>query len=404
MKKFYLFFINTEQVHRFFNNKNTPIIVYLILLMSLTFSVRASNNLILTTIPLISKYYLNFNSVLIGILSASAMGSTGIMSALINSRLDSKKRRKLFISSVFIYSVFEPLFYFSNPYNIWLLVIFSSFFFGSIMPNIISSAGTIKDKKTRERALTLYTLSLSASLVIGPIIESYILLYFNLYQLFLFFIPFDIIAVILSFKIRFPDENNRKTKRTLNIFKNNGFKLSVFNNISYDTPFALILTFGGIFARTEFNAPYSFVEILLAGFFGLSFLSRFYLSYRPVRRLYITTTFSILLTITGLIMVYLSRNLITYFIIICMLGIPHGLTFPTSLTALSRSFNENEISVANTYFYAIMMFLAVAVPSISGLMVYSIGLRYTFLLFSVPVIILFILILYEYRKVPGINE
>ncbi|WP_236688963.1 MFS transporter, partial [Acidiplasma cupricumulans] len=398
------FFINTEQVHRFFNNKNTPIIVYLILLMSLTFSVRASNNLILTTIPLISKYYLNFNSVLIGILSASAMGSTGIMSALINSRLDSKKRRKLFISSVFIYSVFEPLFYFSNPYNIWLLVIFSGFFFGSIMPNIISSAGTIKDKKTRERALTLYTLSLSASLVIGPIIESYILLYFNLYQLFLFFIPFDIIAVILSFKIRFPDENNRKTKRTLNIFKNNGFKLSVFNNISYDTPFALILTFGGIFARTEFNAPYSFVEILLAGFFGLSFLSRFYLSYRPVRRLYITTTFSILLTITGLIMVYLSRNLITYFIIICMLGIPHGLTFPTSLTALSRSFNENEISVANTYFYAIMMFLAVAVPSISGLMVYSIGLRYTFLLFSVPVIILFILILYEYRKVPGINE
>ncbi|KJE50071.1 multidrug transporter [Acidiplasma sp. MBA-1] len=379
-------------------------IVYLILLMSLTFSVRASNNLILTTIPLISKYYLNFNSVLIGILSASAMGSTGIMSALINSRLDSKKRRKLFISSVFIYSVFEPLFYFSNPYNIWLLVIFSGFFFGSIMPNIISSAGTIKDKKTRERALTLYTLSLSASLVIGPIIESYILLYFNLYQLFLFFIPFDIIAVILSFKIRFPDENNRKTKRTLNIFKNNGFKLSVFNNISYDTPFALILTFGGIFARTEFNAPYSFVEILLAGFFGLSFLSRFYLSYRPVRRLYITTTFSILLTITGLIMVYLSRNLITYFIIICMLGIPHGLTFPTSLTALSRSFNENEISVANTYFYAIMMFLAVAVPSISGLMVYSIGLRYTFLLFSVPVIILFILILYEYRKVPGINE
>ncbi|KQB34237.1 multidrug transporter [Acidiplasma aeolicum] len=372
--------------------------------MSLTFSVRASNNLILTTIPLISKYYLNFNSVLIGILSASAMGSTGIMSALINSRLDSKKRRKLFISSVFIYSVFEPLFYFSNPYNIWLLVIFSGFFFGSIMPNIISSAGTIKDKKTRERALTLYTLSLSASLVIGPIIESYILLYFNLYQLFLFFIPFDIIAVILSFKIRFPDENNRKTKRTLNIFKNNGFKLSVFNNISYDTPFALILTFGGIFARTEFNAPYSFVEILLAGFFGLSFLSRFYLSYRPVRRLYITTTFSILLTITGLIMVYLSRNLITYFIIICMLGIPHGLTFPTSLTALSRSFNENEISVANTYFYAIMMFLAVAVPSISGLMVYSIGLRYTFLLFSVPVIILFILILYEYRKVPGIKE
>lgn len=372
--------------------------------MTMTFSVRANNNLILTTIPLISKYYLNFNSIEIGILAAVAVGSTGIMSAFVNSKLCSKKRRVLFISSIVIYSILEPLFYFSDKYNIWFFVIFSGFFFGSVMPNIISSAGTIKNKKTRERTLTLYTLSLSASLVIGPLIESYILLYFNLYQLFLFFIPFGIIAIILSFKIKFPDENNNKSKKRINVFRNDGFKLSVFNNISYDTPFALILTFGGIFARTEFNAPYSFIEILLAGFFGLSFLSRFYLSYKPAKKLYITTIISIIITIVGLIMIYFSNSLIIYFIIICFLGIPHGLTFPTSLTALSRSFNEDEISIANTYFYALMMFLAVLVPSVSGLMVYSIGLRYTFLLFSVPVIILFILILYEYGRIPEINN
>jgi MFS family permease len=103
-------------------------------------------------------------------------------------------------------------------------------------------------------------------------------------------------------------------------------------------------------------------------------------------------------------MIYLSSSLIIYFIIICFLGIPHGLTFPTSLTALSRSFKEDEISVANTYFYALMMFLAVVVPSVSGLMVYSVGLRYTFLLFVIPVIILFILILYEYKQIPEINN
>ena len=389
---------------RFFNNKNSGIIIYIILLMILTFSVRANNNVILTTIPLISKYYLNFNSIEIGLLAAVAVGSTGLMSALINSRLCPRKRRKLFISSIIIYSIFEPLFYFSNRYSIWILVLLSGFFFGSVMPNIISSAGTIKDKKTRERTLTLYTLSLSASLVIGPLIESYILLYFNLYQLFLFFIPFGILAVALSFKIRFPEENKNKTKKKINVFSNNGFKLSVFNNISYDIPFALILTFGGIFARTEFNAPYSFVELLLAGFFGLSFLSRFFLSYRPTKKLYKTTTVAISITIVGLIMIYFSSSLIIYFIIICFLGIPHGLTFPTSLTALSRSFKEDEISVANTYFYALMMFLAVVVPSVSGLMVYSIGLRYTFLLFAVPVIILFILILYEYKRIPEINN
>ncbi len=389
---------------KFFNNKNNGIIIYVILLMLLTFSVRANNNVILTTIPLISKYYLNFNSIEIGILAAVAVGSTAVMSALINSRLCPGKRRKLFISSIIIYSILEPLFYFSNTYSIWLFVILSGFFFGSVMPNIMSSAGTIRDKKIRERTLTLYTLSLSASLVVGPLIESYILEYFNLYQLFLFFIPFGVIAVVLSFKIRFPEENKNKTKKKINVFRNPGFKLSVFNNISYDVPFALILTFGGIFARTEFNAPYSFVELLLAGFFGLSFLSRFFLSYRPTKKLYKTTTVSIIITVAGLIMIYFSSSLIIYFIIICFLGIPHGLTFPTSLTALSRSFKEDEISVANTYFYALMMFLAVVVPSVSGLMVYSVGLRYTFLLFALPVIILFILILYEYKKMPEINN
>lgn len=395
-------FINHGKM-KFWNNRRDGIILYIILLMTFTFSVRASNNLILTTIPLISKYYLNFNEIEVGILAATAMGSTAIMSGFINSRFDMHKRRKLFISSVVIYSILEPVFYFSNVYSIWILVILSGFFFGSVMPNIMSSAGTIKDKKLRERALTLYTLSLSASLVIGPLIESYILLYFDLNQLFIFFIPFGIIAIILSFKIRFPEENN-KTQKKINVFKNNGFKLSVFNNISYDLPFALILTFGGIFARTEFNAQYSFVELLLSGFFGLSFLSRFFLSYRPAKKLYITTMASVSITIVGLIMVYFSDSLITYFIIISFLGIPHGLTFPTSLTALSRSFKEDEISVANTYFFALMMFLAVLVPSLSGVMVYSVGLRNTFLLFAIPVIILFIFILYQYKKMPEVNN
>lgn len=395
-------FINHGEM-KFWNNKHDGIILYVILLMTFTFSVRASNNLILTTIPLISKYYLNFNGIEIGMLAATAMGSTAIMSGFINSKLNMHKRRELFISSVVIYSFLEPVFYFSNIYSIWILVILSGFFFGSIMPNIMSSAGTINDKKLRERTLTLYTLSLSASLIIGPLIESYILLYFDLNQLFIFFIPFGIIAIILSFKIRFPEENH-KTEKKINVFKNEGFKLSVFNNISYDLPFALILTFGGIFARTEFNAQYSVVELLLSGFFGLSFLSRFFLTYRPAKRLYITTMTSVSITIVGLIMVYFSDNLITYFITISFLGIPHGLTFPTSLTALSRSFKKDEISVANTYFFALMMFLAVIVPSVSGLMVYSVGLRNTFLLFTIPVIILFILILYQYKKMPEVNN
>jgi len=199
----------------FSNNKNNNIILYITIVVVITFSTRINNNLILTTIPLISKYYLNFNSVEIGILGALAVGSAGIMSALINSKLCSENRRKLFIASIIIYLIFLPLFYFSNRYSIWVFVIISGFFFGTVMPNIISSTGTIKDKKTRERTVALYTLSLSTSLIAGPLLESYLLLYFNLYQLFLFFIPFGILAVALSFKIKFPEENRNERKNKI---------------------------------------------------------------------------------------------------------------------------------------------------------------------------------------------
>ncbi len=382
---------------------NGNILLYALLLMSVTFSMRAENILVQTNVPLISKYYLNFNSIEIGAISAVIVGSAGIMSAFLNSKVCYKKRKKLFVSSIIVYSILEPLFYFSSDYTIWFLVIFSGFFFGAVMPNIISSASVIKNRRYRERVLTLYTLSLSASLVIAPLIESYILRYYNLYQLFLFFIPFGILSIILSLKIKFPEDSRNKKDKNINVFKNHGFRLSVFNNISYDIPFALILTFGGIFANDEFHAPYYFIEVLFAGFFGFSFVARGYLSYRPVKRLYITTSVSIITTIAGLILIYFSNSLMFYFIVISILGIPHGLTFPTSLTALSRSFNSSEISVANTYFYAVMMFIAVIVPSMAGLSVYLSNLRDTFLLFSIPVIILFFIMLYEYKKTPEIN-
>ena len=52
--------------------------------------------------------------------------------------------------------------------------------------------------------------------------------------------------------------NIEKTPRTialLLLIMTVGIFFYLLSNNIYDTPFALILTFGGIFARTEFNAP-----------------------------------------------------------------------------------------------------------------------------------------------------
>lgn len=162
------------------------IIMIAIIIITTTFGVRASNNMIGTTIPLLAKKYFNYTGTEIGLLATTFMGSTFIMSTFINVRLNSKNRRKLFIISSIIYTILFPLFYLANPLTIWIIASVSGFTIGALMPNLITSAGLFDDKRLRERMLAIYTLALSTSLLIGPAIDGLILKYYTLRQSFLF--------------------------------------------------------------------------------------------------------------------------------------------------------------------------------------------------------------------------
>lgn len=45
---------------------NRRTLIYAVIIVNITFSLRASNNMIITTLPLIAKYYFHFSSILIG--------------------------------------------------------------------------------------------------------------------------------------------------------------------------------------------------------------------------------------------------------------------------------------------------------------------------------------------------
>ena len=238
---------------------NKQYTVMLAVIVSMTFAVRSSNNMFSTTVPLLAMYFFHFSDLLIGLLATVGALATFIMSATINPRLHSRSRRFLFLGSSFTYTVIYPLFYISNYILIWPLVFTAGLVLGSLMPNIITSAGLLDDRRQRERLLSVYALTLSLSLIAGPAIESEILLRFSLTQSFLFFSILPLIAFISSFYIQFPEEKNMERIPYSKVLKAHGFKTATLNIMTYNIPFMLILTFGGIFARDQFHASYSLI-------------------------------------------------------------------------------------------------------------------------------------------------
>ncbi|AWR93298.1 MFS transporter [Acidianus brierleyi] len=370
-------------------NKSFPIISAIIII-GITFSLRASNNMIITTLPLIARYDFHFSSILIGVVSSLAAIFAFISSGLVNSKLKSKLRRRFFVLFSIFYAIIFPLFYFSNPFNIWFFASFLGFSMGLIMPNIMTYAGLFPDQRTRERMLSLYTLALSTSLILGPLIESVVLLKFTLFQAFLFFSLFAILVAIFSFFIKFPNDAPENGIKTTPVWKNPGFELSIALNLMYGIPFGMLTTFGGIFAVESFKASYSLATALFGIFFATSFLGRLILTVIPPRNLWTPIWVAASLTVIGLLLVFISPSLMFYILALVILGIPHGLTYPISLISISRSFSVEERNIANSYFSAIMMGFSSFIPIIISSIVNFFGIRDSFALL-IPVALAFIL-------------
>ncbi|KAA8921933.1 MFS transporter [Thermoplasma sp.] len=115
------------------------------IIVALTFVIRASNNMIQTTIPLLAKYDLSYSQFLVGMLVA-AFSASALVSSLMNSRIHVGIRKKLFIGSSIAYPMTIFSFFFSSSVSVVVLVLASGLSYGFIFPNIMTSAGLFQDK------------------------------------------------------------------------------------------------------------------------------------------------------------------------------------------------------------------------------------------------------------------
>lgn len=387
------------------DNGKLSLLYAVLIIVSITFAIRASNNMYMTTVPLLARYYFDFSEFSVGLIATVGAIGTFLMSAVINAKLKAKQRRRMFIISAFVYMIVFPLFYVSNGLLIWPIFFTASFVLGALMPNIITSAGLFDERKVRERILSIYTLTLSVALVAGPLIESIILEHYTLIQAFLFFSALPVISFAASFFLKFPeDDKDKREKGAGNTFKNHGFKVAVYNIMAYNIPFVLVLTFGGIFAKEDFGASYSLITLLFSLFFATSFISRLSLSIKTPERLRAMMVMSVLLTCVGLAMLGFAPSIYVFAASFIILGFPHGFTYPLSIISISRCFEKSKRNAANSYFFSIMMVVGIAMPLISGIMVQFVGLRQSFLVLVPVVLVLLYLLVKETRQMKIISD
>jgi len=376
----------------------------LAIIVTITFAFRATNSMLSPTMSLIAKD-MGFSASEIGVLALAFMGSTFISSAFINARLRSRRRRAFFMAASWAYSLVFPFFYFAGPLTIWVLAALGGFSLGFVMPNLMTAAGGVgRDRRSVERALALYTLALSASLMISPSLEGAILRVFTLRQAFLLFEPIALLVGALSPLLPFPEEGPaRGAPPTRGILRSPGFAVAFLNQLAYQIPFAFIVTFSSIYAVQRFSATNSLAILLYVAFYTTSFATRLALTARPPENLPALMILAAAATLVGLITAWAAPSAALYAVALAILGIPHGLTYTLSMISLSRAFDMKTRNAANSYFSSTMMLIGAFLPAALGALADFVGLRGALLALVLPVAGVFAATLALARRLPVLS-
>ena len=330
-----------------------------------TMLIRASSNVISTTLPILAKYYLGFSNLLVGVLSAIFTVATFVGSAF----LVRYSSRVVLVTTLLVYSLSLALLSVVSSLSVWIVTGISGVTLGVIMPNLITISGKAEDRRTRERLLNIYALSLSIGLVVGPLIEARLIPFLGVRGVFLAFALAPLVAIPLLRGASVSSGSGRTTVRTP------ALTVAILNIASYELVFSFLLTFGGIFMRESFGSSPPEIEIGFSLFFLASLLTRLILSISPVERVSRGVLLSLLLTMTGVVVMIVSRSLVDFMISLTILGIPHGITMPMSTVVITRGIPPEMRNVANGLFFASLTMIGSTTAFLSGIGITLLGFR-----------------------------
>ncbi len=365
-------------------SSSSRLVFDVVIIIAIAVTMRATNNMVVTTIPALARYDLNFTGFEVGIISALASVATFISTTFINVRFNNRTRRPFFLLSTMMSCIIMLGFYFSDPLTIWIVVILSGMTAGIIFPNTITYAMSRGEGTSRERILSLYSVSLSLGLIIGPTVEAYALNFVSYRFIFILFIPILLVGTFFSFFVKFPELGPKPAVSSS--MRSPGFLASILNITIYNIAFAALTTFVVIYAKDSLGISSSLAFTLYIFFFAVSFSTRVYMSIRPFKFLKMPIMISTIITAGALFSMPFAQNFYLLAIAMALLGIPHGTIFPISTIMISRGSKPEERITINSYFFAYNNVLFITVPVVFGFISQYIGYGYSFLLMGIPTV------------------
>lgn len=336
-------------------------LVWLILI--LTFLARADSSMMQSNNPLLA-HQLGARLSEIALVSALYAGVTIVVRFSYSARVSLARVPRVMTVGFVLLVVSVVLILVSRNFPELLMAVgFSGISTALIMPHLLSLMGGLSAPEDRERNLSYYSLALSSSLVVAPILGSVILTRFPLRGLYVLLLVFAVMA--LGFMLRYqpaltarlaegmsprPPLRLGPTIRHLwhsRIFMNGFWVLLVFN-----LSFAGAMTYGGVDVKALFHLPYVMVELVLTSFFVASLLGRLAIT-RVVRRGPLTKKATWMFAALGVGALGLglmgwAPNLAVFLVGFWLLGWPHAALFPLITMRIAASVDKSQLVAANT--------------------------------------------------------
>ena len=378
-------------------------------LLAVTMLFRAAQNMEQTTLALLGRI------VGLGTAAVGAVAAVGGVAAIAGTVVAGRARPPSVprVLSAGLWLVASSFLVLAVAHSEWVYAagaVLGGFGGGLAFPSLTTAVGSSRRGAGRDRALATYTLALSASLALGPLLEAAVLSWTAgaVRGTFLLFSVLPLVALVLMAteasaradtpqKVQlggmppaaeqsadWPSRSRRTDESPTHRPPNwNGrlrslphFRLALAALLVYQVPFVAIVVFGAVLAKDSYGLSPALAQLAFTAFFFTSLTIRAAVVWAsPVERKWRLFVIATAITFGGIVLAAAGGGPATFYLAMVMLGVPHGLVFPLSLALVAEGVPHSALARANAAVAAVTGAVVVVTPGLLGMVAQSAGLR-----------------------------
>lgn len=354
---------------------------------------------LLPTLPLYLKETLGATSSQVGLVLAFYTIAALLIRPFVGYAIDSIGRKFIYLLSFIIFSALFVGYIFAISIGLMMVM---RFLHGLTWGSLSTSGSTIAvdfiPASRRGEGISLFGLSMTIAMAIGPLIALIILGKMDYLWVFVIASSISITGLILALNIRFPEYKPNHDNRSFSVkrlIEKNSIPLSL-NVLVVTTTYGGILSFSSLYGKEIGVANSGLFFLLLAVGIGVSrfFSGTIFDRVGPFRIVVI----GMILLILGFPVLFLVPNSLGYHAAAVIIGLGFGIIMPTFQAMVNNLVQPDRRGAANsTYFTSFDLGIGLGMV-LTGFVSEQIGLGKAFLICSIiETVALLMFVFYSYK-------